>query len=80
MFGLGWTYRQRGALIHGGQFVLGLGQTYTYRSTYSWREVYVRFRMDLHTGGALIHGDRFVLGLGWTFTLGGHLFMEGSLC
>ena len=35
--------------------------------TYSWREVCVRFRMDLHTG-PLVHGEKFVLGLGWNYT------------
>ena len=46
-------YTQRGVLIHGGKFVLGLGWTVTHRGTYSWREVCVRFRMDLHTQGHL---------------------------
>ena len=43
----------REAHIHGGKFVLSLGWTYTQGGTYSWREVCVRFRMDLHTGGHL---------------------------
>ena len=49
---LGWTYRQSGTLIHGGKFLLGLGWTYRQKGgTYSWREVCVWFRMDLHTEG-----------------------------
>ena len=49
MLGLGWTYTQRGALIHGGKFVLGLGWTYTQGGTYSCREVCVRLSLT-HTG------------------------------
>ena len=79
MLGLGWTYtRGEGALIHGERFVLGLGWTYTEGGTYSWREVCVRFRMDIHTGVALIHSGKLVLGLGWTYTLRGVLIHVGE--
>ena len=45
------TWKRGGGFIHEGKFVLGLGWTYTQRGTYLWREVCVRFRMDLHTEG-----------------------------
>ena len=48
VLGLGWTYTQRGTLIYGGKFVIGLLK-HTEGGTYSWREVCVRFRMDLCT-------------------------------
>ena len=60
--------------------MLGLAWTYTQVGcTYSWREVCVRFRMDLRPGrGALIHGEKFVLGLGWTSTQSGALIYGGK--
>ena len=60
--------------------MLGLGWAYTQGVTYSWREVFVRFRMDLHTGGALIHGEKFVFGLGWTYTQEGCTYSWREVC
>ena len=61
-----------GRLIHVGKFVLGL-DLHTQGYTYSWREVCVRFRMDLHTR-ALIYLGKFVSGLGWAYTQGSHIY------
>ena len=72
--------------IHGGKFALSLGWTCTQGGTYLWREVCVKFRMDLHSKCGTyfvlglrmdldrevhIHGGKFVLSLGWTCTQGG---------
>ena len=48
--------------------------------TYSWREICVRFRMDLHTKGALFHGGKFVLSLGWTYTRGRDTYSWREIC
>ena len=53
--------------------MLGLGWTYHQGGgTYSWKEVCIRFRLDLPLRrGALIHGGKFALDLGWTYIWGG---------
>ena len=38
LFGLVWTYTQRGAFIHGGKFVLGLGWTCTQKGGHLFME------------------------------------------
>ena len=71
---------QRGVLIHGGKFVLGLGWTVTHRGTYSWREVCVRFRMDLHKEGCTYSRREVCVRFRMDLHTHRHLFMEGSLC
>ena len=68
-----------GALIHGEKFVLSLGWTYTEGCTYSWREVCVRFRMDLHIEGVTYSWRDVCVRFRMDLHGGVHLFMEGSL-